>query len=179
MPQVLKSYVGQRIGSRVVTEILPPNNPRTARRVRWRCDCGFTGDSFAPSFRTTVCCTKCRDKDASVRAKTHGDTGTKLWISWNNMRRRCAGTHDQKSRKWYFLRGITVCDEWSTYEAFRDWALSHGYQENLTLDRIFSCRGYSPDNCEWVTRGENTRRAKEDVWRRYDTTPIEMLWGAC
>jgi hypothetical protein len=48
-------------------------------------------------------------------------------------------------------RGIKVCDEWLLFEPFRKWALSNGYQENLTLDRINNDGNYEPSNCKWST----------------------------
>lgn len=40
-----------------------------------------------------------------------------------------------------------------------EWALTHGYDDSLTIDRIDSKKGYEPENCEWVTKSENSRRA--------------------
>ena len=31
-----------------------------------------------------------------------------------------------------------------------------GYNENLTIDHIDSSKGYSPDNCQWVTLSANS-----------------------
>jgi hypothetical protein len=63
----------------------------------------------------------------------------------------------------YGGRGITICTEWrEDFLAFREWALSHGYADNLTIDRIDNDGNYEPTNCRWVTVSvQNTNRRKQ------------------
>ena len=64
----------------------------------------------------------------------------------------------------YGARGITVCQEWiDSPQAFVDWALANGFSPELQIDRIDNDKGYSPDNCRWVTARENIRNRSNSV----------------
>ena len=81
------------------------------------------------------------------------------------MKGRCRNPNNDHF-KWYGDKGVKVCDEWNKFENFRDWAISNGYESNLTIDRIDSNGDYKPDNCQWITRSENTRKASVEMWEK-------------
>ena len=80
---------------------------------------------------------------------SHGEAHTRLHNIWKGMKRRCTNANE-KSYYLYGGRGISVCEEWLSYEAFRDWAIENGYNDSLSIDRINVNGDYEPNNCRWV-----------------------------
>jgi len=66
---------------------------------------------------------------------------------------------------YYGGRGIEVCAEWLSFEAFRDWSLANGYGSKLSIDRIDNSGNYEPANCRWATQQMQVRnrRSKEEM----------------
>lgn len=65
-------------------------------------------------------------------------------------KRLIAQEYNRQDSKYYADKGIDVCEEWRDYTKFREWSLSNGYKEGLSLDRKDNSLGYSPDNCRWI-----------------------------
>ena len=96
---------------------------------------------------------------------THGDSVVgkriRLYRIWLNMKNRCSNPKLLCS-KYYYDKGIKVCDEWeNSYIKFKEWALNNGYKNNLQIDRIDSNGNYSPENCQWLTAAQNTRKSSQ------------------
>jgi len=90
----------------------------------------------------------------------HGYWGTRLYSLWNAMHNRCRNLSILDKNHFHYI-GISVCEEWQTFEPFRDWALNNGYKDDLTLDRKDGKKNYEPSNCRWATYSEQliNRRA--------------------
>ncbi len=167
-----KVPIGAKFG-RLTVEGLPfvagasgKNNARLFHvHVVCLCECGtfiaIPANHLTNGRQTSCGCN--RGKHLVGFATKHGGRGTKLFNVWSGMRQRCLNK-DHKHYHLYGGRGVTICQEWSTFQGFRDWALSSGYQEGLALDRKKPPPlGYSPDNCQWLTRVENGKKVWTDM----------------
>jgi hypothetical protein len=87
----------------------------------------------------------------------HGMTSSEVYTTWRGMKNRCYGEKTIQPHL-YKDKGITVCKEWKrNFIVFRDWAFLNGFKHGLQLDRIENDKGYSPENCRFVTPSVNGR----------------------
>ena len=132
-------------------------------KARWDCICSCGGKTVATSSDLLSGHTRsCGCKKYESHNKRHGQTNTDIHRKWCQMRQRC---NDPRCMpfKYYGAIGITVCPEWNSFEAFRDWSYANGYKEGLSLDRINNEIGYCPDDCRWVLREEQAGNRRNNL----------------
>lgn len=110
-------------------------------------------------------CGCAREKLIGETTLKHGDNRSRkrhgnphpLYSIWSGMKARCSN-NKSKAYKWYGGKGVQVCKEWLEYLNFKEWALANGYKIGLSIDRVDSNGNYCPENCQWITREENTAK---------------------
>lgn len=172
---------GQRFGRLVVLGI---GGKTEYGKLLWKCKCDCGNTTVVTKEHLGVCTNSCgclKKEVSAERTRRHGEAKTRLHDLWCSIRQRC--TEGGIERSTYFDRGIKVCDEWQVYENFRDWAMSHGYDPNAkrgvtTIDRIDNDKGYSPDNCRFVTQKENARNKRNTLFVTINGETIPLVVAA-
>ena len=163
-----KRYIGQKFGKLTVIKLVEGDNAQN-RKYLCQCDCGNEKITSEDNLKRGHCksCGCLYKNNGGKQKEIKGyylDSRSKLYKVWVSMIRRCTNPKDCNYER-YGKRGITVCEEWKDYSAFRNWAINTGYEENhsraeCSLDRIDNNGNYEPSNCRWTNskiQGNNTR----------------------
>lgn len=130
------------------------------------CTCGIhtlVGQSNLRAGKSTSCgCYAKQLAGETYKSKfeIHGDYKERLYKIHRHMLDRCYKTWDNNYPR-YGAMGITVCSDWLDYQNFKEWALSSGYNDTLTIDRVNGALGYCPENCRWATYQTQTRNRRK------------------
>lgn len=131
-----------------------------------RCSCGKIINVIGSKLTSghTQSCGCFRKDNTKNLSYSHGLSKTRLYRIWGNIKSRCLNPNVD-NYQFYGAKGVSVCQEWlNDFQVFYDWAITHGYKDNLTIDRKDSDGDYCPENCQWITQSENATRANNKRW---------------
>lgn len=141
--------------------------------IYWLCECECGNESIVKTSHLKdgkIQSCGCLEKENLNKISgqvTHGQTKTKLYYVWNSMRMRCRNPKTDNYHN-YGGRGITICDEWNqSFEPFYEWAISNGYKQGLTIDRINNDGNYEPSNCRWSTWKQQANNRRNSIKNKY------------
>lgn len=150
--------IGKQFGYYTVIEPIPSSN----KKITCQCVCGnirvcTLHDLNRGKTKSCGCQQANLVRDSKIR---HGMSYHPLQSVYTNMMARC-NNPKSKCYSYYGGRGINVCDEWmNSNEVFFSWAIDSGWKKGLKLDRKDNEKGYSPDNCRFVTHTVNMRNTR-------------------
>lgn len=166
--------VGNIFNKLTVVKLVKFKESRNTNRSGCICKC-FCGNYVGPIRIRSILCgdniscgcyqRKLHSQQLIERNYKHGDSirrnRSRLYTIWHGMKERATNPNTNCSQ--YYCNKIEncICEEWKDYTNFKNWALNNGYQDNLTIDRIDSSKGYSPDNCKWSTWKEQANNKKK------------------
>jgi hypothetical protein len=129
--------------------------------TRYRCSCQCDGETMATASNLKSGNTKscgCYFDDTHT---THGQTGSRAYVSWKAMFQRCKNPK-AKFYPHYGGRGIKVCERWEKFESF---LADMGHPPTgHTLDRKEVNGDYTPENCKWSTHKEQLNNRRNNVY---------------
>lgn len=176
-PNRIKDLTGQRFGKLVVLGLhdrvmTPCGSIKT--RFACACDCGnktITKRSNLVNGYTSSC--GCMVREVLMkRNTTHGESDTRTYFAWKNMKMRCLNNKSRHFHR-YGGRGISICERWMSFANFlTDMGRA---QANMTIERIDNDGNYEPSNCRWATRKEQARNKSTTVRVEHNGQSISLV----
>lgn len=156
--------VGQKFGRLTVTHDAGRDNKSN---ILWGCvcDCGGKATAHAYDLRAgKIKSCKCLWKEGTATTHGKGRKGPKrsrVYSVWAAMIQRCSNQND-KNWDCYGARGITVAVPWGNFLNFYNdmGDPPAGY----TLERVDNTKGYSKENCCWVTHKAQNRNKRSNIY---------------
>lgn len=162
------NMTGKRFGRLYVVKEI--GRLRGAALFLCKCDCGNTKKITGIDLRSgRVNSCGCLKKELITKKNTtHNLTNSRLYSIYYNMMSRCTNKNSSHFSD-YGGRGIKICNEWKdNFLNFYNWAISHGYSDNLSIDRIDVNGNYEPSNCRWATNEIQCNNKRDNIFLTYN-----------
>lgn len=157
------NIIGKRVGFLLVSKRIVDS--RGVKLFECICDCGNIAH-YPLKKLTQQRIKSCGCKTINVKS-IHGMSDSIEYSSWQSMIARC-NNPKALSYKRYGGRGITVSSRW--LESFENFFADMGPRPHIeyTLDRIDNELGYSPENCKWSSKIEQSLNKSTNTLIEYN-----------
>lgn len=105
--------------------------------------------------------------------RTHGMKNTQTYRAWSRMKKRCLNPRSSVYQ-WYGGRGIQVCERWKMGDGFKSFLADMGVcpSSHHSLDRLDPNGDYTPENCQWSTKSEQSRHRTDNHLLTHNGTTL-------
>lgn len=183
--------IGDKFGKLTVIEkvedyIVPCNGEH---RSQWKCYCDCGNISIVKDFNLKSGSIKscgCLQKELLIkRSIKHNLSYSRIYEEYRSIIKRCYNPNNKYYHS-YGGRGITICNEWldkdNGFMNFYNWSMSHGYRNDLTIDRINVNGNYEPSNCRWIPKEYQAHNRRNNIkinfnGEKYDISQLANILG--
>jgi len=190
-----KDYSGIQNNGLTIKKFAKKKNSKRLWSVQCVCGNIFVCNPRAVIDGNTKSC-GCLTKTFLREAKTkHGCSDSKgkhkekwrLYRVWANMLNRCRNPKSAMYHR-YGKRGVKVCKRWHKFENFLNdnsdsYTLAYSkWGKKTQIDRINNDGNYTPSNCRWVSRTENSNNKSTNVFivyknKKYTIAELTRIHG--
>jgi hypothetical protein len=190
MSSRFKNRVGEKYNR--LTFVRPTSIDTTSGDMRWivRCDCGKESELRATVVvrgKTKSCgCIAIDILRANAKKRIgvplkhgHSTNGkrTSEYSIYKTMKARCYNKNSKNYIR-YGGRGIAVCDRW--LESFDNFYADMGSRPSSlhSIDRVNNDGPYSPDNCRWATKKEQSDNSTNPIVIEFNGVSMNLTGWA-